>query len=72
MAGWSLVVAGAVVDAGELLLGGVEVAGQGGGGAAGVVEEDHGVLDGGGGVFAAVMAESPGGQCLAEVAGDLG
>ena len=33
--------AGAAVDEGELLLGGVQVAGQGGGGQAGVAEEDH-------------------------------
>ena len=47
------------VDEGELLLGGVQVAGQGGGGAAGVAEEDHGAVDGQGGVLAAVVAEFP-------------
>ena len=62
----------AAVDEGELLLGGVQVAGQGGGGAAGVAEEDRGALDGQGGVLAAVVAEFPGGQGLVEVAGDLG
>ena len=63
---------GVPVDGGELLLCGVQVAGQGAGGQAGVVEEDHGALDVQGGVLAAVVAECPGGQGVAEVAGDLG
>ncbi len=60
------------VDEGELLAGGVQVAGQGCGAAAGVIEEDRGGADGEGGVFAEVVAEVPGGQRLVEVAGDLG
>ena len=63
---------GAAVDGGELLLGGVEVAGQGGGAAAGVGEEDGGGFHGGGGVVAEVVAEVPGGEGAVKVAGDLG
>ena len=59
------------VDCGELLLRGVQVAGQCGGAAAGVAEEDRGGLDGEGGIFAGVMAEATGGQRLVQVAGDL-
>ena len=60
------------VDEGELLLGGVQVAGEGGGGQAGVGEEDRGGTGGRSGVLAEVVAEPAGCQRLVEPAGDLG
>jgi hypothetical protein len=63
---------GAAVDGGELLLGLVQVAGQGGGAGPGVVEEGAGGADVPGRVFAEVVAEPAGGQGAVEVAGDLG
>ena len=47
------------VDEGELLLGGVQVAGEGGGGQAGVGEEDRGGTGGRSGILAEVVAEPP-------------
>lgn len=63
--------AGVAVDGGELLLGGIQVAGQGGGAGAGVAEEDRGGIDGVRGVLAEVVAQAPGGQGGVEIAGDL-
>ena len=60
------------MDGGELLLGAVEVAGQGGRGVAGVGDEQPGAADRGGGVGAVVAAEPPGGQGGGEPAADLG
>ena len=65
-------VAGAAVDEGEILLGLVQVAGQGVSGQAGVAEEDRGGADGRGGVLAEVVAEPPGGQRMVQPAFDLG
>jgi hypothetical protein len=62
---------GVAVDGGELLLRGVEVAGQRGGAAAGVVEEDDGGVHGVRGVLAEIVAEAAGGQRPVEVGGDL-
>jgi hypothetical protein len=55
-----------------LLLGGTEVAGQGGGRQAGAVEEEAGGLHREAGVLAEVVAEPPVGERPVEVAGDLG
>ena len=52
----------AAVDGGELLLGVVEVAGQGGRAGARVGDEEPGAADGGGGLGAVVAAEPPGGE----------
>ena len=60
------------VDEGELLLGGVQVAGEGGGGQAGAGEEDRGGTGGRSGILAEVVAEPAGCQRLVEPAGDLG
>ena len=64
--------AGAAVDQGELLLGGVEVAGQGCGGDAGAAEEQAGGPDGEARVVAEVVAEAAAVEGVVEVAGDLG
>ena len=55
-----------------LLLGGAEVAGQGGGGQVGVVEEQAGGLDGEAGVLAEVVAEPAVGEGVVEEAGEVG
>ena len=52
---------GVPVDERKLLLGGVQVAGQGGGAAAGVLEEDDGGIYGVRGVLAEVVAQLAGG-----------
>jgi len=59
------------VDGGELLLGGVQVAGQGGGAGGRVAQEDGGGVHGARGVLAVVVAEPPGRERAVEVAGDL-
>ena len=60
------------VDGGDLLLGGVQVAGQGGGAGGRVLQEDGGGVHGGCGVLAEVVAELPGAGSAVKVAGDLG
>jgi hypothetical protein len=60
------------VDGGDLLLGGVQVAGQGGGAGGRVLQEDGGGLHGECGVLAEVVAELTGAGGAGEVAGDLG
>src|SRR5689334_543624 len=63
---------GVPVDGGELLLRGVQVAGQGGGAGGGIAEEDGGGFHGEGGILPEVVTEAPGGQGPVEIAGDLG
>jgi hypothetical protein len=62
---------GLPVDEGELLLSGVQLAGQGARAHAGVSEEDDGAVYCQRGVLAEVVAELPAAEGMAEVGADL-